>query len=628
MKHVIVGTAGHIDHGKTALVKALTGIDADRLAEEKRRGITIDIGFAHLALGPDIRLGFVDVPGHERFVKNMLAGAAGIDIVMLVIAAGESIKPQTREHFDICRLLGIRTGLIALTKVDLVDSDILELTRMEIEEFVAGSFLEGAPIVPVSAKSGQGLPELRDALASAASRVQGKNSSGALRLPIDRGFSLKGFGAVVTGTLISGAVRNEQEVMLYGAHAVDRALRVRGVQVHGATALQAVAGQRTALNLAGIEAQQIERGMVLAEPGQFLAVCEFHGVLEALPDAPAIKHRAPVHFHAGTAEIEAEVRLLRGETALEPGRRTYARILLKEPALLLPRDRFIIRRFSPVTTIGGGVVLDLGIYRRRTATEWREQLQKIEEALTSQAPASQAITGWIHLLVRESGAGMALRDLIARTGLTSAQIEDALRGNKALLALPGYLADRAQMEKMREGMAAALADFHRANPLQPGMPKQLLRGGVPEALFEALLQGPKIAVEGDTVRLRTHRVVLQQHEEQARAAIEGAFEKAGLAVPAVADVLAQSGVETARARTLLQIMIREGLLVRVSEELVFHRGAIEELRRGLAGMKGARLTVPAFKEHTGISRKYAIPLLEYLDRERVTRRDGDARIVL
>jgi selenocysteine-specific elongation factor len=616
VKNVIAGTAGHIDHGKTALVKALTGIDADRLAEEKRRGITIDLGFAHLELTPEMRIGFVDVPGHERFVKNMLAGAGGIDMVMLVIAAGESIKPQTREHFDICRLLGVQAGLIALTKADLVDPEIVELAAMEIEEFVAGSFLEGAPVIPVSAKTGQGLEELRKALGTIAARVAEKNARGVFRLPIDRAFSMRGFGVVVTGTLLSGAVAPEQEVMLYPAR---RRLRVRGVQVHGAAAKKAVAGQRTAVNLVGIEAQEIERGMAIAEPDRFRAIREFSGVLEALPDAPEIKNRAPVHFHAGTAEIEAEVRLFRGESVLRPGGRTYARIVLREEALLLPRDRFIIRRFSPVSTIGGGVVLDISPVRSRKAGEAKERLSRIENATRAE---------WVHLLIKESAAGISVDELTALTGLTPGEIEEATRGNASILKLPGWLADRNAVELLRETMVERILEFHREHPLLPGIPKQDLRTGVPDALFEALLKHPQLAVEGESVRHRSHRVVLQEQEEQARGKIEGAFERAGLAAPAVPEVLGECGVESGRARTLLQILLREGRLVRISEDLVLHRSALDRLYGELVLIKGARLTVPAFKERTGISRKYAIPLLEYLDRQKITRRDGDARIVL
>ena len=312
MKNIIVGTAGHIDHGKTALVKALTGIDADRLEEEKRRGITIDLGFAHLELTPALRLGFVDVPGHERFIKNMLAGVGGIDLVLFMVAADESIKPQTREHFDICRLLGIRRGIIALTKADLVDDDILGLVRLEVEELVAGSFLEGAPMVPVSSVTGAGLEELRRELKRVATEIGEKDAAGYFRLPIDRVFSVKGFGTVVTGTLISGSVAKEQEVEVYPG---GRKLRVRGVQVHGSAAGRARAGQRTAVNLADIEPAELTRGDVLSEPGRFHAVKQIDCRLDLLASAKPFKHRAPVHFHSGTAEIEAEVRMLEGTAA-------------------------------------------------------------------------------------------------------------------------------------------------------------------------------------------------------------------------------------------------------------------------------------------------------------------------
>jgi selenocysteine-specific elongation factor len=316
VKHIIVGTAGHIDHGKTALVKALTGIDADRLEEEKRRGITIDLGFAHLQLTPTLRLGFVDVPGHERFVKNMLAGVGGIDLVLFVVAADESIKPQTREHFDICRLLEIPRGVIALTKADLVDDDMLGLVRAEVEGLVAGSFLEGAPVVPVSSVTGAGLEELRQALARVAAEAPEKDASGHFRLPIDRVFTVKGFGTVATGTLVSGSVAKEQEVEVYPA---GRRLRVRGVQVHGTSADRAVAGQRTAVNLADIQPAELARGDALSEPGVFRAVQQVDCRLQLLPTAKPLKHRAPVHFHCGTAEIEAQVRLLEGMAPLRPG---------------------------------------------------------------------------------------------------------------------------------------------------------------------------------------------------------------------------------------------------------------------------------------------------------------------
>jgi selenocysteine-specific elongation factor len=615
MKNIVVGTAGHIDHGKTALVKALTGIDADRLEEEKRRGITIDLGFAHLQLTSNVRLGFVDVPGHERFVKNMLAGVGGIDLVLFVIAADESIKPQTREHFDICRLLGIPRGIVALTKSDLVDDDILGLVRLEVEELVAGSFLEGAPIVPVSSTTGAGLEALRAELARAAAAVPEKDPRGHFRLPIDRAFTIKGFGTVVTGTLISGSVDKEQEVEIYPA---GRRLRVRGVQVHGSTAGRAVAGQRTAVNLADIDPSEIARGNVLSAPGRFRPVTRVDCRLDLLPSAKSLKHRAPVHFHSGTAEIEAEVRLLDGATTLRPGASAYTQIVLREAALLLPGDRFIVRMFSPVITIGGGVVLDVGERRYKRAENAAPRLDIL---------AAPEIAARVALLVRESAHGMSLADLVARTGLRPADIT-----LKPLAGRDWYV-DPAWYQSTRERLVRAVREFHAQNPLQPGIPKQDLRSrelpDAPPFLLDALLADTKeLVAEGELVRSRAHKITLKEDEEQARAAIERAFESAGLAVPSVAEVLAKSGVEPARARTLLAGLLREKRLARVSDDLVFHRAAIDQLRELLAPRKAQRFNVTAFKEWTGVSRKYAIPLLEFLDREHVTRREGDERLVL
>ncbi|HLM98909.1 MAG TPA: selenocysteine-specific translation elongation factor [Bryobacteraceae bacterium] len=621
MKNVIVGTAGHIDHGKTALVKALTGIDADRLKEEKRRGITIDIGFAHLQLTPALRLGFIDVPGHERFVKNMLAGVGGIDLVLFVVAADESIKPQTREHFDICRLLGIPRGIIVLTKADLVDKDILDLVRLEMEEFVAGSFLENAPIVAVSSTTGAGIDELRRELEHASLAVAEKSAAGHFRLPIDRAFSAKGFGTVITGTLISGAVSRDQEVELYPT---GRKLRVRGVQVHGQPADSATAGQRTALNLADIEPAEITRGMLLSAPGRFRIIRHLDCSLDLLPSAKPLKHRAPVHFHAGTAEIEAEIRLFGGATVVKPGEHTYARIVLREPALLLPGDRFIVRMFSPVVTIGGGAVLDGSGIRYRKTDNTAKRLDIL---------AGPDIAAKVALLVRESRFGLSFGELVSRTGLQERDLEAAARSFILLRQPQSVLIDRDWFEKTTQQITSAVRAFHSANPLLPGIAKQDLRGrelaDAPPFVFDAILAGAKdLAVEGEIVRSRSHKVVFKQDEEQARAAIERAFEQAGLAAPTVIEVLAKSGVEAARARSLLQILIREKRLVRINTDLVFHHSALESLRGLLAGRKSARFSVGAFKDWTGISRKYAIPLLEYLDREHITRREGDERLVL
>ena len=608
MRNIIVGTAGHIDHGKTALVKALTGTDADRLAEEKRRGITIDLGFAHLQLAKDIRIGFIDVPGHERFVRNMLAGAAGIDLVLFVISATESIKPQTREHFEICRMLGVKAGVIALTKVDLADPELLELARLEVDEFVAGSFLENAPRIAVSSITGEGLPELRKELESAARVVEQKKTSGWFRLPLDRAFTMKGFGTVVTGTLISGTLTPEQEVEVYP---IARRLRVRGIQVYGEPAARAHAGERTAVNLAGIDAEELHRGMVLSEAGRFAPVKILDCRLDLLASAKPLKNRAPVHFHIGAAETEANVRHLDHRPALKPGDSTWARITLKEPALVFPGDRFIVRMFSPVITIGGGIVADISAHKYRRKEDAAARLSTL-------TPERLAI---------ESPWGISEEQLIAWTGLR--EIGD----------LPGvepagkWLVSRAKVAEWKQQLSAHCRAFHRANSLLPGIPKQDLKAAVmpgasPEVFAHTLTGTTDLVQDGDVVRLKSHRVVLKQDEEQARSAIESSFERAGLAAPAVSDVLKASGVEPARARSILQILLREGKLIRISDELVLDAAVLVKLRVQLASRRGERFSVPVFKDWTGVSRKYAIPLLEYLDREHVTRREGDDRVLL
>ena len=394
MKSVIVGTAGHIDHGKTALVKALTGIDADRLEEEKRRGITIDIGFAHFELpapdGSRIQLGFVDVPGHERFVRNMLAGVGGIDLVLLVIAADEGIKPQTREHFDICRLLAIRRGISVLTKSDAVDAETLAVVRLEVENFVRGSFLDPAqsPIVAVSSLTGAGLDELKSALAKVASEVAAKNSAALVRLPIDRVFTMKGFGTVVTGTLVAGTIRKEEELEVFSVGKPVR-VRVRGVQVHGSPTEAAVAGQRTALNLAGLSTEALARGMTLATEDTFHSTSRVDTLLSLLPSAKPLKDGARVHFHAYTTEIIAEARLY-GMKQLKPGEEAYVQLRFAEPVLLLPGDRFIVRQFSPVVTIGGGVVLDASPANRKQRGEDTTAFLKIHARWFSATNAGSA----------------------------------------------------------------------------------------------------------------------------------------------------------------------------------------------------------------------------------------------
>lgn len=595
MSSIIVGTAGHIDHGKTTLVHALTGIDTDRLAEEKRRGISIELGFAHLDLGAGLQAGFVDVPGHERFVKTMVAGVTGIDLVLLVISADESIKPQTREHFDICRLLGVKQGIVVVTKADAVDPDLVELVKMEAEEFVAGSFLEGAPILAVSARTGAGLDELKLAIRRLAADAPARTSRQPLRLPIDRAFAMKGFGAVVTGTLTAGAIQPEQEVEL---QPLQRRLRVRGVQVHGRPAKAAHAGQRTAVNLAGIEHTELARGMVLTAPGALRPVQVVDCQLTLLPGVKPLHTRTPVHFHAGTAEVVGAAR------PLTDG---FVRIRLREPLLLLPGDRFIVRRFSPVITIGGGEVIEIDPPRRSRVT-------RLAPLTTPERAA---------LMTGESVHGIARSELLWRLG------EAVTAG----VAVGEWCADPAWLEAKQPELEKALAAYHKENPLKTGMPREELRTKVvpkaPPALFDALLtRSKKLLSEGDRVRLAAHRVELQQDEQEARAKIEGAFETGGLAVPSQREVLTASGVDGTRAAILLATLLKEKILVRVTADLVFHRNAVDGLKAMLASRKGERFGVGEFKDWTGCSRKYAIPLLEFLDRERLTRREGEARVVV
>jgi len=620
MKNIVIGTAGHIDHGKTALVRALTGIETDRLKEEKQRGISIDLGFAHLTLSENVRLGFVDVPGHERFIKNMLAGAGGIDLVLFVIAADESIKPQTREHFDICMLLGIRQGIVVLTKSDLVEPDLLELARLEADEFVRGSFLEGAPIVAVSSTRGTGLEDLRAEIAKAADSAAAKDASRYFRLPIDRAFVMRGFGAVVTGTLISGTVRLEQEAELFPA---AKRVRVRGIQVHGESVAQATAGQRTALNLAGVDISELARGMTLAEAGRFRLTSQIDCSFELLKSAKPMKHRAPVHFHVGTTEVEAEARRIAGTASLQPGTRDFVRFLLREPVLASPGDRFIVRMFSPVVTIGGGAVVDISPPRRDRA----ERLRVLESGAPEQKIAQ---------LAGESRYGIGMADLVARTGMVEAEVEKAVSRatNLVVLHSPQFCVLEAKwVDEHVVAIHDQLKQFHRQNPLLAGVSKEELRSKrlacAPPWLLDALLGRAKtIVVEGETVRLASHKVSFKQDEQEAAEKIESAFQTAGLAVPSTAEVLSKAGVEPNRARTILQLLLKDRRLIRVSDELVFHSSAVQTLRDLLARKKGTRFAVPDFKDWTGISRKYAIPLLEFLDRERVTRRDGDFRIVL
>ena len=634
MKAVIVGTAGHIDHGKSALVRALTGTDPDRLEEEKRRGITIDIGFANLDLKAvsreNLRLGFVDVPGHERFVRNMLAGIGGIDLVLLVIAADESVKPQTREHFDICRLLSVQRGITVVTKADLVDAETLEVVRMEVAEYLQGSFLDpaSAPIVAVSSKTGEGLDELKRELARLAAEAPAKDASAALRLPIDRVFTMKGFGTVITGTLISGSVRKDDELEV---HPGGKRLRVRGVQVHGAAAEKAIAGQRTALNLAGVEVSELARGMMLTPAGLFRPTTRVSVDLTLLPSAKPLRDRARVHLHAFTAETIAEVSLLESKQ-FKPGQSGLARLKLDAPLLLLPGDRFIVRQFSPVITIGGGVVLDASEPARR---------MKAVERLAFVKALAQADAGEVLLarVARRGVTGLSIADAVAETGWLPARVRELAgqlqKAAKAVLC-DGLLITAERFAALRQQTLVAVEQFHQQNPLVAGINQEQLREGLGvdaeifRSLLDTLVREKKLEAAGDQVHSAGRGVVLRDDEAESKQTIELAFAKAGLQVPALKEVLASLRIDHGRAQKIVTLLLRDRVLVKVSDDLVFHRSALEALRQQVAAQKSKtpKLNVASFKDLFGITRKYAIPLLEYLDRERVTKRVGDERVIL
>jgi selenocysteine-specific elongation factor len=650
MKRIIVGTAGHIDHGKTSLVKVLTGIDADRLKEEKARGITIDIGFADLVIG-DTHFGFVDVPGHERFVKNMLAGAHGIDLVMLVVAADESVMPQTREHFDICRLLEVKSGIVVITKVDLVDDDeLLQLVEADIAEFVSGSFLEGADVFRVSTRTegqtgqtgqtGRGIDELKKALVKLAAKIPERDERAVARLPIDRVFTIKGFGTVVTGTLVAGRIRAGDDLELLPSPA--RRTRARGLQVYGAAVQEAKAGERAAVNLQSMDVGEIERGQVLAPSGRLHAGSMLDVRLHLLRSAPRpLRNRSRTHLHIGTAEALARVVLL-GVSQLAPGDSGFAQLRLETPILALPRDHFIIRSYSPAATIGGGIVIDAlpHKHRLRDGALAVSQLEKL---------AAADETERIALFLEMSGdQGMSSAEIAARSGSNDEAIKraaEALEKSRRVVVADRQsllLLARPAFEGLAKRVTAMLKEFHQRSPLSSGMGREELRDRVfahlPQEVFRAVIghltDRKEIVAEKDLLRLATHRIALTPEEEAAKTHLAEIYARASLQPISLDEAIAQAGpqfgIDSGRAQRFAQMLMASGELVRVSD-LIFHRSALESLRPLLdrfKAEKGSRIDVGTFKDLTGVSRKYAIPLLEYLDRQRVTRRVGDAREIL
>jgi selenocysteine-specific elongation factor len=639
---LVIGTAGHVDHGKTALVKALTGIDTDRLAEEKRRGITIELGFAHLALPGGAVAGVVDVPGHERFVRAMAAGAGGVDLVVLVVAADEGVMPQTREHLDICRLLGAPRGLVAITKADLLPdlgAGWLALVESEVRELVRGTFLEGCPILPVSAATGAGLDALREALGRLAAEVPERPADGPLFLPLDRAFSLKGFGTVVTGTLLSGSVGEGESVALLPARHRE-ALRVRSVQVHGAAVPRALAGQRTAVNLPGIDAATVARGEVLVQPGVIPPSSILDVELTLLPVAPRpLTHRARLLLHLGTAQVGATVAFLdRGELA--PGQTAAAQLRLAAPAAALPGLRFILRGFAALEgrgrTVAGGRILAVAAPRRRRGRP---------EAIASlTALGSPDVDVRVSAVLETAGpAGLDLPALSGRTALPARALQASLerlgaRGDAVLFDRDRRAwASGAVARALSRRMADAVEAFHRDHPLAAGMGREELRGRLPAAadprLFQRLLAAAaergQLVLEGDHVRLRQHVAASGAAGGALRERLAAVLAGAGLTPPSLAELPERTGGTAEDVKALLKLLVAEGRAVRVSAELYFDAAALAALEARLVSFLRERqgITTQEFKDLVSATRKHVIPLAEHFDREKVTLRVGDRRVL-
>jgi selenocysteine-specific elongation factor len=634
---LIVGTAGHIDHGKSALVRALTGVDPDRLPEEKRRGITIDLGFADLELD-DLRIGFVDVPGHERFVKNMLAGAHGIDLLALVIAADEGVMPQTREHFDICRLLGVSNGLVVITKTDLVDEEMLVLVEDDARELIAGSFLENAPLVSVSSRTGAGMDQLKSQLVDLGKRVPPRSKDFTTRLPIDRAFSMKGFGAVVTGTLISGQIKEADELELLP---LKVNVRVRGLQVHNKSVHEAHAGQRTAVNLAGIDTAQIERGMVLAPPGRLRPTQVVDAWIDVLPGAPrAVRSRSRVRFHIGATEVLGRVRVL-GGSQVEAGSGGLVQLRLEAPVVAIHGDRIILRSYSPAETIAGGVIVDPFATKHR-GREMDHALELLRLLMRDERTAK------FEGFVRAVGArGARLADLAAATGWTNellATVAAEVQKQGSVIEVGGLYIARDSLDRLSAALVAELERHHKREPLARGMLRETLREKVfthagPE-LFNGVLarleaEG-KVVSEKDIVRSSSHSVGLSDKDVELSKRIEQIYLAAGVEAPSLDDAMTKANVaasQRAQARKLLQLLLDDRKLVRIQGEMFMHAQVIQDLKTKLQTYASQHeperlIDVPAFKDLAGVSRKYAIPLLEYFDREQITRRAGDKRLIL
>ena len=627
---VIMGTAGHIDHGKTTLIKALTGIECDRLVEEKKRGITIELGFAFMDLEAGVRLGIIDVPGHERFVKNMVSGASGIDFVLLVVAADEGIMPQTREHLDVCTLLGVEIGLVALTKVDMVDSEWLELVLEDVSNYLQNTFLKDAPIIPVSAHTGDGIDQLLVHIRKMAREFKPHRRSDLFRLPMDRIFTMRGHGTVITGTTVSGRIAVGDEVMVYPQEITSR---VRSLQVHGEQTRESQAGMRTAVNLHGLEVEDLERGFVLARPGTLFPSRVWDLELTYLKSAPRpLKHRTQVHFHHGAKEVLARIYLL-DRDKLEPGDRCVCQVRFEDSMAGVYGDRCVIRSYSPLRTIAGARIINPLAGKIKRFSPQVEILERL-----AGARAEELIQVQLELA---GSKGLSLAQLIILTDLESRELQKKLQvmGGKQEVFLVDkenriYVGGKA-ISDLERGMLEELQSLHRKFPMRQGISRGELAGKwareIPEKLFffvlDRLVRGERIISEQEFYRLPEHRVSLAADQEQLKQKVVRTYQQAGIQPPTVKKLLEDLNLEMKEAGPVLRLLQDEKVLVKINEDFYFSAGAVDQLKQNITSFlqENEEMGPVEFKELTGLSRKFAIPLMEFMDKEKLTIRVGDRR---
>lgn len=628
---IVMGTAGHIDHGKTTLVRALTGIDCDRLAEEKKRGITIELGFAYLDLG-NTRIGIVDVPGHEKFVKNMVSGAVGIDFVLLVIAADEGVMPQTKEHVEICSLLGISKGIVALTKVDMVEEEWLELVQEDIKEFLASTFLKDAPIVPVSSTTGQGLEELKATIEKMVAAIKQEKPLDVFRLPIDRVFTLHGHGTVITGTTLSGRIKVGEEVQIYPGELLAK---IRNIQVHSESKEEALAGQRTAVNLQGVEKDKIERGDILARPGSLFPSTTWTVKIDYLSSAPRpLKHRSEIHFHHGCKEVMARVYLLEKDE-LSPGESALAQIRFAQPMVALFGDRFVLRSFSPLQTVGGGKVLDpLATHLKRKSKEILF-FKEIEQLNPEEVVAGQ---------IKRSGfKGIDINKLLVLTNFRIKELEKYLQ--KLCSEKVVFLVSKDKklymhleiVKEIKSNILNYLKEFHKSNPLEEGVSRNEVYSSldikIDEHVFSYILNNLKkdkqIEIVDKYIKIYGYEVKVHSDSEKIYNMVLNLISKGKLTPPTYKELKEKVSCSPKELNDILRLLEKEGKVVRLNENIVYAKQVVEELLDKLTAYfeQQQELTPADFKALTGLSRKYSIPLLEYFDKEKITMRIGDKRVL-